>query len=242
LAPVTYETVAVSRHVRLADLDRALGLERESFARLNPELRRGTTPAETYALKAPPAVSPSFEAKLAALPPYTPPPQESYARHRVRRGETLSSIARRYRTSVNKIVRANNLRSRNRIRVGLRLKIPQRGGSRPVRAASSGSAGASRHHSVQRGDSLWSLASRYGTTVDRIKSANGLRGDRLAVGQKLTIKTGTRAGSRSYTVRRGDTIGRIAKAQKLPINSILLANGLSRSSTIYPGQVIRFLD
>jgi membrane-bound lytic murein transglycosylase D len=89
---------------------------------------------------------------------------------------------------------------------------------------------------------LWSLASRYGTTVDRIKSDNGLRGDRLAVGQKLTIKTGTRAGSRSYTVRRGDTIGRIAKAQKLPINSILLANGLSRSSTIYPGQVIRFPD
>jgi len=239
--PVPYETAPVSRHVRLADLDDALGLERETLARLNPELRRGTTPAETYALRVPPEVAPSFDARLAALPPHVPPPQQTYARHRVRRGETLSTIARRYRTSVDAIVRASNLRSRNQIRVGQRLKIPQRGGSGPARAAT-GAAGISRSHTVRRGDSLWRLASSYGTTVDRIKADNGLRGDRLVIGQGLSINAGSRAGSRSYTVRRGDTIGGIAKSQNVPVKSILLVNGLSRSSTIYPGQVIRFPD
>jgi LysM repeat protein len=48
--------------------------------------------------------------------------------------------------------------------------------------------------------------------------------------------------SRRYTVRREDTIGRIAEAQNVPINSILRSNGLSRSSTIYPGQVLTISD
>ncbi|MBW1686333.1 MAG: LysM peptidoglycan-binding domain-containing protein [Deltaproteobacteria bacterium] len=243
LPPLDYDTVAVARHVRLTDLDRALGLEKETIAGLNPELRRGTTPAETYGLKVPPAVAPSFDTRLAELPSYVPPPEQSYAIHRVRRGETLSVIARRHRTSVNAIVRVNHLRSRNRIRVGQRLKIPQRGGSAAASAViATGSQAASLRYTVRRGDSLWKLASRYGTTVDRIKRDNGLRGDRLAIGQKLTIKTGVPAGSRRYTVRRGDTIGRIAEAHNVPINSILRSNGLSLSSTIYSGQVLTIPD
>jgi membrane-bound lytic murein transglycosylase D len=241
LPPIDYETVPVSRHVRLADLDRALGLEGKTFASLNPELRLGTTPAEPYPMRVPSAVVASFETTLAALPAYVPPPRLSYARHRVRRGETLSTIAHRYRTSVTAIVRANHLRSRNRIRVGQRLKIPQRGGSPSVLVAAGGT-GKSLRHTVRRGDNLWRLASRYGTTVDRIKSDNGLRGDQLVVGQKLRIETGSRVASRSYTVRRGDTIGRIAKVLNVSIDSILRSNGLSRSSTIYPGQVLRFPD
>jgi len=240
LIAVAHESFELGRHVRLADLDRALGLESKTLAGLNPELRRDTTPGTSYALKVPRAVASSFGAQLAALPPYVPPPEESYARHRVRRGETLSTIARRYRTSVGAIARANNLRSRHQIRVGQRLKIPQRGGSRRVLAAASTTA-ASWRHTVRRGDSLWSLASRYGTNVDRIKRDNELRGDRLVVGQKLRIETGAGggAGARSHTVRRGDTIGRIARTQSVSIESILRANGLSRKSTIYPGQILR---
>ena len=94
LPPVHYETVAVSRHVRLSDLDGALGVEPKTLAGLNPELRRGTTPAESYTLRVPEEAASSFEEKLAALPPYVPPPEVSYARHRVRPGETLSTIAR----------------------------------------------------------------------------------------------------------------------------------------------------
>jgi membrane-bound lytic murein transglycosylase D len=233
-----FETVAVERHLRLNELDRTLGFEQNTIAGLNPELRRGTTPGKTYPLRVPTGASASFEAQLAAMPAYVPPSEPTFVTHRVNRGETLSTIARRYRTSVNEIVRVNHLRSRNRIRQGQRLKIPQRGGAAEVQIASSGRA-TSLTHTVSRGDSLWRLASRYGTTVDRIKSDNGLRGDALTVGQRLAIHTGSDSGSRCYAVRRGDTIAQFAAARYVSIDALLRENGLSRSSTIYPGQVIR---
>lgn len=119
------------------------------------------------------------------------------------------------------------------------LKIPQRGGSLPA-IATGRSGGTSRTHTVRRGDSLWRLASPYDSTVDRIKQDNGLRGHDLSIGQKLAIRTRSGSGSRSYTVRRGDTIGRIAHAQIVSVERLRSANGLSQFSTIYPGQVIRF--
>jgi LysM repeat protein len=91
---------------------------------------------------------------------------------------------------------------------------------------------------VRAGDSLWKLASRYGTTVDRIKRENGLRGDQLAIGQRLKIETGPERRSRQYTVHRGDTIGRIARRHAVSVDAMLRANGLSRRSTIHPGQVL----
>jgi len=221
----------------LSDLDDALGLEREALVGLNPELRRGTTPGDSYALRVPSTMAASFGEKVEALAEYVPPPEVTFARYRVRRGDTLSTIARRYRTTVSAIMRANHLNSRNRIREGQRLKIPQRGGSLPAVAASK-NGGSSVTHKVRRGDSLWKLASRYGTTVDRIKRDNGLQRDALAVGQRLKIRARSTTGARSYKVRPGDTIGRIARAENVSIERLLRTNGLSRSSTIYPGQVI----
>jgi membrane-bound lytic murein transglycosylase D len=235
--PIDFETVTVSRHLRLTDLDDTLGLERDALVGLNPELRRGTTPADSYELRVPSTLAASFDEKVEDLPPYVPPREVTFARYRIRRGDTLSTIARRYRTTVGAIARASHLSSRNRIRVGQRLKIPRQGGSLPPMAASK-SGGTSVTHTVRRGDSLWKLASRYGTTVNLIKQENGLRADGLAVGQRLAIRTRSTTGARSYRVRPGDTIGRIARAENLSVGRLLLANGLSRSSTIYPGQVI----
>jgi len=236
---VGFETVEVSRHLRLADLDRALGLEGKALVGLNPELRHGTTPGDRYALRVPSEVASSFAEKLAELPAYTPPAEQTYARYRVRQGDALSTIARRHRTTVGAIMRANRLGNSNRIRAGQRLKIPLRGGIAPT-IAKSGGGGTSQTHTVRRGDSLWKLASRYGSTVDRIKRDNGLRSEALAVGQKLDIRSGGASDSRSYTVRRGDTIGRIAQVANVSVDRLLRTNGLSRSSTIYPGQVILF--
>jgi membrane-bound lytic murein transglycosylase D len=238
MPPVAYDTVTVGRHVKLDDLDRALGLEKGTLTALNPALRQRVTPGESYELKVPPAAAPAFATKLAELPNYVPP-KDTYVVHRVRSGQTLSTIARRYGSSVNAIVRANNLRSRNRIRVGQRLKIPARGAqvSSSPAVVATGKA-ASLTHSVRRGDSLWKLASRYGTTVDRIKRDNNLRGDRLHVGQRLQINTGIPAGSLTYSVRKGDTVAKIARSHRVSTTAVLRANGLSSASTIYPGQVL----
>jgi membrane-bound lytic murein transglycosylase D len=242
LPPAVWETVPVGRHLRLEDLDRQLRLEAGTMAALNPELRRGLTPNELYELKVPPDSASGFEEALAKLPTHVPP-EETFVVHRVRRGETLSRIARHYGTSVSTLVRVNSLRSGNRIWPGQRLKVPKRGGaSLPVASVAADGAALDLTHRVSAGDSLWKLASRYGTTVDRIKRDNRLGGDRLYVGQQLRISTGAPSNAATYAVRPGDTLDKIARANRVSLTAILRANGLSRSSTIYPGQVLVIPD
>ena len=209
-APVPYETAELARATQLEQLDRALALETGTLARLNPELRRNATPKEPYRLKIPLGAGPALLASLESLPKWDPPQVESAqvegATYRVRSGDTLSGIAARHRTSVSAIKSANNLRS-DRLALGQRLRIPGRGGRAPVAAASTvvaraapmGSppatggpappSGGEVRHQVRSGDSLWLLASRYGTTVERIRADNGLRGNALLPGQVLVIRT-----------------------------------------------------
>ena len=87
---------------------------------------------------------------------------------------------------------------------------------------------------VRSGDSLWSLAKRYGTTVDRIKQDNKLRSNTLQAGQSLVVRTGS-AGGNTYIVRSGDTLGKIADRVGISLRQLLAANGLSSRSVIYPG-------
>jgi LysM repeat protein len=113
-------------------------------------------------------------------------PQAAHAEgkvHKVKRGETLYSIARRYGTTVNAIVKANGIRNRNRIYVGQRLSIPGRGGGSKGGKSSSGGI-----HIVRRGENLSMIARRYGTSVSAIVKANGIRNaNRIFVGQRLRI-------------------------------------------------------
>lgn len=209
-APVPYETAELARATQLEQLDRALALEAGTLARLNPELRRNATPKEPYRLKIPLGAGPALLASLESLPKWDPPQVESAqvegSTYRVRSGDTLSGIAARHRTSVSAIKSANNLRS-DRLALGQRLRIPGRGGRAPVAAASTvvaraapvGSptetggpappSGGEVRHQVRSGDSLWLLASRYGTTVERIRADNGLRGNALLPGQVLVIRS-----------------------------------------------------
>ena len=109
--------------------------------------------------------------------------------HKVRSGDSLSTIARRYRTSVRAIAAANNIRKTSYIVSGRSLKIPLRGQhvARTQKQKYSKPAGNPAVHVVKSGDSLWILAQRYGTTTHKIQAANGLTGTNLAIGQKLRI-------------------------------------------------------
>jgi len=123
--PLSYETVTVEKPVHLKNIADKLGLESEELTMLNPELRHSATPNTAYLLRVPPGTGDALLASLDTLAKWTPPRIE-YVVHRVRRGETLSLIALRYRTSVQRILEANNLRSGRMLRVGQRLKIPMR--------------------------------------------------------------------------------------------------------------------
>lgn len=125
-SPLPYETVTIERPVHLKSLAEQMNIGLEQLTALNPELRRDATPASSYALRVPPGQAEPVLAAIEKLPKYAPPRVE-YVVHRVKRGETLSVIALRYRTSMTRIREANNLRTGNMLRIGQRLKIPTRG-------------------------------------------------------------------------------------------------------------------
>ncbi len=123
--PLSCETVTIERPVQLSTMADKLGIELDDLSALNPELRRAATPNTAYALKVPPGKAEAVLASLDKIPKWSPPKVE-FVVHRVRRGETLSLIALRYRTSTRRILEANNLRSGRLLRIGQRLKIPTR--------------------------------------------------------------------------------------------------------------------
>jgi peptidoglycan lytic transglycosylase D len=176
-------TVDVARAVRLDGLDSVLGLEKGTLAALNPELRHGATPTRAYGLRVPEGAGDKLAAVVASLPEWKPP-TPAYVTHRVRSGESLSVIARKYGTSVSAIMRVNGLRAANRIRAGQRLRIPVRG-TAAQRTSFHPAAGGI--HIVRRGESLASIAGRYGTSVSELRSENGLHGSLIRPGQRLRI-------------------------------------------------------
>ena len=188
--PLQYESIKVNAAVKLATLSQNLGLDPALLVNLNSELRHDSTPNYAYDLRVPDGYGEQCLACIASLPQYIPPDVVT-DRHTVRSGDTLGAIARRYRTSVNAIKSLNGLRS-NLIRPGQVLRVPSRGGvetpaAAPVPAAKPGE---TITHIVKNGDNLFQIAKTYGTTVEKIKAANGLSSDIIAVGQKLVIEVG----------------------------------------------------
>ena len=211
---------------------------------LIPELRYNILPPEKYALRVPPAKADLLLASIDSIP-ISYPPRPAYVIHRVRRGETLSGIAQRYRTSVGRIMRANNLRKSSYIVAGKKLKIPQRGtvitrADTSVKVAT----GSTFIHRVRSGDSLWNLAKRYGTTTKKIQNLNGMQTTRLSIGQKLIIpeyrvlQSPAKTDKNRYLVRRGDSPYKIATRHNMSLANFLRLNGLTPRSKIYPGQLL----
>lgn len=236
--PLEYETVEVNRHVSLKSISHHIDVPENLLRELNPELRHSLLPDDTYLLKVPQNKKEVLLAKIDTVP-ISSPPKPQYIYHRVRRGQTLSIIAKRYGTSTSRIARANNIRRKNYIVSGKILKIPVRGttiAKVPERAF-----GKSTQHRVKRGDSLWIIAKRYGTTTQKIISANNLRTTRLYVGQTLHIPGRGDSSSPStslYIVKRGDSLFDIAQKHNVPLRKLIQLNNLSNKNRIYPGQTL----
>ena len=170
----------------------------------------------------------------------TPPPPSSSTTYTVKAGDTLSSIAARYNTTVARIASANNITNVNLIRVGQVLTIPGTGGTTPPPPPPSSST----TYTVKAGDTLSAIAARYNTTVARIASANNITNVNLIrVGQVLTIPGtgGTTApppSSTTYTVRPGDTLYSIAQRYNTTVQRIAADNNISNSNIISVGQVL----
>jgi len=153
---------------------------------------------------------------------------DSISTYTVQRGDTLYGIASRYNTTVDAIKRLNNLTS-NVLNIGQVLKIPtvDEGGSSP-----------SILYTVRQGDTLFSIASRYNTTVDDIKRLNNLTSNVLSIGQVLRLPVTSNNNYITYTVQRGDTLFSIASRYNTTVDAIKRLNNLT-SNVLSIGQVLR---
>jgi len=187
-------------------------------------------------------------ALVLALALATPALAESSVVHVVQPGENLFRIGLRYGVTVDALMAANGLSSASRVYSGQRLLIPS-GSSDGGSAAPS--APASGVHVVQRGENLFRIALRYGLTTQALAQANGVvNANHVYVGQRLTIPSrgnapgthdqGSPAPSgRTYTVRRGDTLGAIARRYGVSTWALAQANGIRNTSFVYVGQVLQ---
>ncbi|MGD9877410.1 LysM peptidoglycan-binding domain-containing protein [Desulfococcus sp.] len=257
--PIPYETVTVSKQVSLADLATHLDVPGETLKELNAELRQGILPGTPYELKVPPKKERLVLAKLHDIPVASPPrtvkptvrsrkspPAVVY--HRVQRGDTLTEIARAYRTDVDTIKRANGLKRSNVIALGKVLKIP--GGKTPTppenEVAAKRRPRQSIKYVVQRGDTLWNIAKRNGVSTQKIMRANGMKNKKVLVGQTLRIPHDGAGGTtiaandalKTYRVKSGDAPMDIAKRHKMTLQRFLHVNNLTHDSKIYPGQKV----
>ncbi|MFB9954053.1 lytic transglycosylase [Cellulomonas denverensis] len=165
----------------------------------------------------------------------------------VRKGDTVSHIAKQFGTTVSAVRSANGLNAQAFIREGQTLTIPTGTTATTTTTAAPAATGGS--HTVARGETVSGIAARYGTTVAAVVSANGLNAQAfIREGQTLTIPGAGAATSTttaapaatggSHTVARGETVSGIAARYGTTVAAVVSANGLNAQAFIREGQTL----
>jgi LysM repeat protein len=158
----------------------------------------------------------------------------------VKPGETLSEIAERYGTSVQRLMQLNGLRSPQDLWAGSRIQVPGAGGSNP----------GSGNYTVKPGETLSEIAERYGTSVQRLMQLNGLRsaqdlwaGSRIQVPGAGSARTSTGARTTTvnanYTVKQGETLSELAERYGTSVQRLMELNNLGSAQDLWAGSRIQ---
>jgi len=249
--PLDFDEFTPSQYVAAAPLANRAGVALDALTELNPALSRdvwtGTllVPAD-YPLRVPGGSLVDFQQAWAELPAESKSSRQSVTGYRVRRGDTLGSIAATYGTSVVAIQQANGLPRADRIYPGQQLVIPQSRNGRgpaPRVATAQRVVGAPREeavHVVRPGETLAAIAARYGATEGELVAANRLRSaDLIYPEQRLRIPgvSATAAGQSTHVVRRGENLFRIALRYGTSVEAIVSLNQL-HSTLLQVGQTL----
>ena len=170
----------------------------------------------------------------------------TYKDYVVKKGDSLYSIANKNNITVDELKKINNLTS-NMLSIGQVLKLPTQDKVEEIAM-----------YTVQKGDSLYSIAKKFGITVDEIKSLNNLTSNNLAIGEQLMIKSSTGDEPINpeeecigtgyaepqyviYTVRKGDSLYTIAKKYNTSVDNIKSLNNLT-SNNLFIGQQLKIKE
>jgi membrane-bound lytic murein transglycosylase D len=201
--PIAYETVKTHKAMKLFDIACQIGISTDTLVMLNPELRHQITPDRPYDLKIPQGLGTQYALvadQIKESRPPAPPERErktKVVKYKVKKGDTVASISKKYGTSSKSLLSANGLKSENQVTEGKILKIPVKQREKTTQVAS-GKKGKSKKsaaaepavikYTVKKGETLTQIAKRYNTSTAEIRKMNSLSGTQLRSGQVLKIK------------------------------------------------------
>ena len=151
-----------------------------------------------------------------------------YITYTVQKGDSLYSISKKYNTTVDKIKNINNL-TNNALSIGQVLKIPSSSKEENTTVT---------NYIVKSGDSLYSIAKKYNTSIDKIKQLNNLNSNLLSIGQTLKIPNSNNTTDLTYKVVSGDSLYSIAKKYNTTVDKIKTNNNLN-SNLLSIGQILK---
>ncbi len=250
-----YETVTVGKCVDLRHVASAIGTTHEYLQHLNPELLRNITPPgiEAYRLRIPKNTETAF---WASYDSFQEPTVAGVEKHTIKRGESWASIAKKYGISSKVLAEANGSSTKSKLFAGKTLMIPIKNSelaraSNSNRKSSSASsktkASANGIYTVKKGDNLTQIAEAHGTTVNDLRSLNGIGpyadlhpGQKLKVNSKAPSKSTKSSGNKimTYKVKKGDTLAKIAQKYNTNTQEIASINGIHTIDHLRIGQLI----
>lgn len=143
----------------------------------------------------------------------------------VQKGDSLWSIANKFNMTVSELKNLNNL-TNNLLSIGQVLKIKDSSNNGKTT------------YTVQKGDSLWVIANKYGITTEELKSYNNLTSNLLSIGQVLKIPQGKTSTENIYTVKKGDSLWTISNRYNTTVEKIKVLNNLT-SNLLSIGQQLK---
>jgi membrane-bound lytic murein transglycosylase D len=250
--PLEFETATLPTSTDLDVIARLCGVDYETIKKLNPELKRWSSPptVKNYQVHLPAGSLELFSAQYAQLPVEK---RANYIRHKVKSGDTVLALAKRYRVRTDDILRLNRIRNARSIQIGTNLIVPLNPdyNKRPIAELKDDYKRSRRKtYTVRSGDSLWSISRRFGVTEKNLRVWNRLGwsnvirpGQRLVVSSKavsskkrVSVKMSSGPGEKLvYHVKPGDTLWAIGRQFAVETHQIRDWNGLSSNHVLMPG-------
>lgn len=182
------------------------------------------------------------------IPPISGTNEESILNYTVKKGDSLYALAKKYNTTVSRIIELNNLKSTN-LSIGQQLKIPE------MYTENNDTLPQYINYTVKKGDTLYKIAKEYNIDVDTLKKDNGLVSNNLLVGQTIKIRTNNNIEDieecfgeeyipeenenyTEYIVKKGDSLYQIAKKNNVSVDQIITLNNL-KTTALSIGQQLK---